>query len=119
MVISVAEYKGRFVKTKTVILEEGVEFEIRRVSPIDMWDDTSDIKKEQSPMLMMKKTVIKGTVNPPISEDGKDGKLKINDLSIEHLMKLSTEITDFSGYTDKGEVKSFLSRNEKESTLTP
>ena len=111
MAITASEYQGRFVKTKNVSLEEGVEFEIRRLSPIDMWD--GDIKN-QSTADFIKKVATKATVNPQISDGKAEGCIDIRDLTTDHLNTLVSEILIFSGYRTKdGAQTDFLSQKKK------
>jgi len=112
MVISVADYNGRFVKTKTVEIEEGVEFEIRRLSPVDMWD--TDIKSLSS-IEFIKKVATKGSINPPVFDGKKEGCLDIRDIAFDHINKLVNEILIFSGYVSKdGGKNDFLSQEKKD-----
>ena len=114
MPINVSEYKNRFVKTKVVKLEEGVDFEVRRVSPLDMWDETPDPKKKTNVGDFMKRILLKGVVSPVLSDGEAEGCLNIKDLTMEHITTLSEAITDFSGYTEGGKKKDFLSQDKKD-----
>lgn len=113
MPISVNEYKAKFTTTKMVQLEEGVEFEIKRVSPVDMWDNrpASQIPQDE----MLKKILLKGVVNPPLSVEPKEGTLPISELEFGHVIRLATEIMVFSKIKDeKGNTPDFLSQERKD-----
>ena len=114
MVISAGDYRERFVKTKMVKLEEGIEFEIRRISPLDMWTGKKTSVEEQG-IEFMRVIISKGVVNPPISLEEKEGCIYIKDLIAEHLNKLTAEIMEFSGLKTEGE--GFLSQEDKPSPL--
>lgn len=101
MAISAADYNGRFVRTKTVEVEEGVEFEIRRISPFDMWDSRIDQSRKDSANEFIRIIIVKGTVNPKISDGKAEGAIDLHDLSQAHMDKLAKAILEFSGYIDK------------------
>lgn len=115
MVISAKAYKEKFARTKVVSLGEGVDFEIRMLSPIDMWDETPQDKGKESISAFMRKVLTKGVVAPQVVLEDKEGCVNIKDLSIEHFTKLADEILVFSGYkTRSGEGTDFLSPEKKE-----
>jgi len=117
MGMTAQEYKDKFCKTKIVSMEDGAEFEIRKLSPIDMWDEAPTTGGKADPSSFMKKVLLNGVVNPPVSIEGgdKDGCINIKDLSLDHFTKLANEILIFSGYRKREEKdKGFLSPEQKE-----
>ena len=112
MAISVSDYKAKFAKTQIVKVEEGVEFEIKTVSPVDMWDE--DPKKTKSDMgNFMRKILLRGVISPKLSDGDQEGCLNIKVLSIDHVSKLTSAILELSGYTEGGKKKDFLSPETK------
>jgi hypothetical protein len=116
MVISAQDYKAKFARTKEVDLGNGIVFEIRLLSPIDMWDDpaTAGKEKDASVSSFMKKVLTKGVVSPKIVLEDEEGCVNIRDLSTEHFTKLADEVLVFSGYrTREGGQTDFLSPETK------
>ena len=104
MIISAQEYKEKFAKTKIVTLEDGVEFEIRILSPIDLWEENIE-GAVKSPTAFMQKVLTKGVVSPQLSQTDEEGKLNIRSIKLAHINKLSEEILEYSGYTEGGKKK--------------
>ena len=114
MSTGIADYKGRFVKTKEVVVEDGAVFEIRRISPLDMWEKASTSTQKAEPAKIMEVLITKGVISPKITLDGQGDTLPINDVPFEHLNKLVEEILKFSGIPDKNsEGTDFLSQEKK------
>jgi len=113
MIISAKDYKAKFYKTAIVALEDGVEFEIKRISPVDFWE--SNALTDKNPSNFIKTVVIKGVINPRVALEEKDDALNISHLTMPHLSRLADEILKFSGIiTETGEKKDFLSPTGKE-----
>lgn len=112
MAISAADYRAKFLKTKTLTFADGIEFVIRKISPVDLWESKIKLGSEDAIGDSIKLILSKGILEPKIG-DGPDD-IKINDLEIDHINKLIDEIMTFSGYkTEDGKPTDFLSRPEK------
>jgi hypothetical protein len=111
MVISVSDYSKKFANKKIVTIEDGVDFEIKQISPIKLLEaqKAGDNMAEQ-----VKVILLNGVVAPAICIDKEDGKLSIEDINTEHLTKLVNEIMIFSGYMNEdGTPKGFFSNAKK------
>ena len=111
MPINATEYQKKFCKTKIVKLEEGVEFEIKNISLLDLWDDSLEKVKEKKPSSTanyMRKVVVAGVISPLLSFKEEEGKLNVSHLQLNHLNKLVEEITELSGFN-----RDFLSQKGK------
>lgn len=117
MTISVAEYKDRFVKTKIVQVDEGIEFEIKQISPLKFMEINKGSEPNTGEQVRM--ILLNGVVKPELSDKVEDGKLFIADIKAEHLTKLVNAIMIFSDYMNEdGTPKSFFSNAKKESAST-
>lgn len=112
MTITAGDYKAKFTRTANVSVSDGIEFEIRKISPIDFWDEAP--KEKVPPAEFIKKVLLKGVVSPALSDGQKEGALAVQDLEFEHANKLVDEILKFSGYkTEDGKTADFLSQSGK------
>jgi hypothetical protein len=113
MVITADEYKNKFVKTKTVNVDEGIDFEIKQISPIDFLEQGKN--GLISPDEQVKMLLLKGVVLPKLSDKDEEGKINIRDIKTEHLSKLTKAILIYSDLqTEDGKPKDFFSDTVKE-----
>lgn len=116
MAINIKEYREKYPTRVVVTLEEGVDFEIRKLTPVDLWSGKLD---KENPTEFVRTVLLKGVVNPPLSETEKEGFLCLNEVTSEHQNKLMDEIISFSGFAPikpKGENTDFLSQSNTPST---
>lgn len=117
MVISIGDYKAKYPTRKIVNIDNGVEFEIRVITPLDIWTEKGIDRN--NPSEFIRTVVVKGIVSPPVSIEEQEGFLCINEIKMEHQNKLVDEILIFSGYkSEDGKAKDFLSADTTPSTLT-
>lgn len=111
MAIDIASYKAKFPTRKVVTLEDGIDFEIKILTPLDLWGENPIDKNK--PAEFIKDVVRKGVVSPKITEEGDENSLAITELTYAHQSKLAEEILAFSGYGSKKE-ESFLSEGNNQ-----
>lgn len=115
MVISASDYKNKFSSTKIVSVEEGIDFEIKQISPIKFLE-LNRPNQEINMADHVKTIILNGVKSPEISDKVEEGKIFIGDIKSEHLTKLVTEIMVFSDYLNAdGSQKSFFSDAKKPS----
>jgi len=117
MVITADEYKKKFKQTKMVEVDDGIEFEIRQISPIDLLElqKKGDIAIDDT----VKVILLKGVVMPRLSMTDEEGAVNLKDIKTEHLVKLTRAIMIYSGLQDEeGNMKDFFSNAKKPSVST-
>ena len=65
--ISIDEYRAKYPSRKLVKSEDGIEFEIRKITPIDLWTETGLTKDNTG--LFIKLVLEKGVVSLKLSAD--------------------------------------------------
>ena len=115
MVISASDYKSKFIKTKIVSVEDGVDFEIKQISPIKFLESYKT-GSEVDTTNQIRMILTNGVSSPEVSIVKEDGKLFIEDINADHITILVNEIMKFSGYMNEdGTPKSFFSNAKKQS----
>lgn len=106
-VISPLEYQNKFSGTKIITLDDGLEFEIRKLTPLDLLE--GGIKPDDQ-AAFLKKILVRGVVNPLLSDGDKENCLNVKSIIDPHFTRLVNEIMVFSNINGQGGNKSFLSQ---------